>query len=157
MKTAGEVMTRAWVSLAVVSVLGLCGLSEWVAAEEQAQQTEQAGKVVQGINSADPSAHLNYASILFYKGRQEMASGDQGMSTETFKEMEAELLLALQLSESQPDGLERRLLRSQCAFLLGDLQLFIFKDSQKAKTFYQQAVEQFPDHQGAVAALKRLP
>jgi hypothetical protein len=111
-----------------------------------------------GIQSEDPSAHLQYASILFYRGRQLLSPlGDREAALAVFRVVEAELLEARRLSEQHPDGVERRLLRSQCAFLLGDLHFFVFEDHALAQAFYQESLEQFPDHAGALEALKRFP
>jgi len=108
------------------------------------------------VTSQDPSAHLNYASILFYKGRRLLQSGDHEGSEAVFKEVEQELLLAARLSDNDTEDLRRRLLKSQCAFLLGDVYLFVFKDRQKAKAAYQDSLGHFPEHDGAREALKRF-
>ena len=49
-----------------------------------------------------------------------------------------------------------KLLRSQCAFLLGDVTLHVFNRKDEAKRFYEQALREFPEHDGALTALARL-
>jgi len=109
----------------------------------------------QGIVSEDPSVHLNYATILFYKGLGLWRS-DQTAGEAILKGVERELTSAIRLSASDTDEPRRNLLRSQCAYLLGDLYTFAFKEPAHAKAFYQQAVRYFPEHTAAVAALKRF-
>ncbi|MBI4004447.1 MAG: hypothetical protein HY353_05435 [Candidatus Omnitrophica bacterium] len=108
------------------------------------------------IHSDDPAVHLNYATILFYKGRGQMGQGQADAATVTFQEMEAELNLAMTLSERDADDQRRQLLRSQTAFLLGDLHFFVFKERDKAKAFYEESIKNFPEHHGAAEALKRF-
>ena len=108
------------------------------------------------IRSEDSAVHLNYATILFYKGRGQMGQGETDAAKTTFQEAEAELNLAMTLSERDTDDQRRQLLRSQAAFLLGDLHFFVFKDRDKAKAFYQESIKNFPEHSGAVEALKRF-
>jgi hypothetical protein len=127
---------------AAAVVIGACALLSGAAGAE--------------IQSDDPAVHLNYATILFYKGRGQLGQGQAEAATVTFQEMEAELTLAMTLSEQDADSQRRQLLRSQTAFLLGDLHFFVFKDRDKAKAFYEESVKNFPEHHGAVEALKRF-
>jgi len=114
------------------------------------------GSVLAEIQSEDPAVHLNYATILFYKGRGQMGQGETDAAKATFREVQAELELAMKLSEQDPDDMRRQLLRSQAAFLLGDVSLFVLKDRDKAKAFYEESIKHFPQHAGAVEALKRF-
>ena len=114
------------------------------------------GTVIAEIRSEDPAVHLNYATILFYKGKGQMGQGQADAAKVTFQEVETELNLAMTLSEQDADDQRRQLLRSQAAFLLGDLNFFVFKDRDKAKAFYQESIKNFPEHSGAVEALKRF-
>lgn len=106
--------------------------------------------------SSDPSVHLNYASILFYKGRNLIQAGDKEAGETAFKEVERELRLAMKLSESDTDERRHALLNSQSAFLLGEVYFFVFNDREKAKASYQEALRAIPDHDGALQALQRF-
>ena len=116
----------------------------------------QGGGFAEEGESDDASVHLNFASILFYKGRRLLQTGDATAGGAVFKVIEQELQLALQLSEHDPNERRRQLLRSQSAYLLGDVNLFVFKDHEKAKAFYEEALRYFPEHDGAIEALKRF-
>ncbi len=111
---------------------------------------------VSAIDSQDPSAHLTYASILFYKGLGLLQSGKSEEGQAVFHTIEGELLLALKLSEPNRDAPDVKLVRSQSAFLLGEVTLNVFKDNAKAKQFYEQALREYPEHDGATRALARL-
>lgn len=106
--------------------------------------------------SSDPSVHLNYASIIFYKGRSLLQGGDKEAGEAVFEDVERELRLAMKLSESDTDERRRALLNSQSAYLLGDVYFFVFNDREKAKASYQEALRYVPDHDGAVQALQRF-
>jgi len=106
--------------------------------------------------SSDPSVHLNYASILFYKGRALMQAGDKEAGDAVFKDVERELRLAMQLAESDTDERRRALLNGQSAFLLGEVYFFVFNDRDKAKASYEEALRSIPDHDGALQALQRF-
>ena len=108
------------------------------------------------IQSDDASVHLTYASILFYKGRSLLQAGDREHAERVFKTVEAELRDALRLSEHDEDAQRRGLLRSQSAFLMGDLYFFVFNDAATAKAFYQESLQDFPEHEGAREALKQF-
>ena len=73
-----------------------------------------------------------------------------------FREVERELDSAIKLSDRDTDDTRRRLLRGQSAFLLGELYVNVFNDRAKAKAFYQDALRDVPDHDGALEALKRF-
>jgi len=106
--------------------------------------------------SSDPSVHLNYASILFYKGRSLIQGGDKQGGDAIFEDVERELRLAMKLSESDTDERRKALLNSQSAFLLGEVYFFVFNDREKAKASYQEALRYVPDHDGALQALQRF-
>lgn len=106
--------------------------------------------------SSDPSVHLNYASILFYKGRTLIQAGEKEKGEAVFKEVERELLSAMKLAALDTDAQRRALLDGQSAFLLGEVYFFVFNDRDKAKTSYQEALRYVPDHHGALEALQRF-
>jgi tetratricopeptide (TPR) repeat protein len=106
--------------------------------------------------SSDPSVHLNYASILFYKGRSLIQAGEKEAGEAIFEEVERELRLAIKLSESDADERRKALLNSQSAYLLGEVYFFVFGDRDKAKASYQEALRAIPDHDGAIQALQRF-
>jgi len=122
-------------------------------ATAQAQGLPQA---VSDIHSEDPSVYLNYASILFYNGQQLLRNGKDEEAKAVFHNAEQALHVALQRSEADQDQLRRSLLRSQASFLLGELNFFVLGDKAKAKTFYEAALRECPQHAAAVAALARV-
>ncbi|MDP3703021.1 MAG: hypothetical protein Q8R78_01325, partial [Candidatus Omnitrophota bacterium] len=118
----------------------------------QAQALPQAASE---IHSEDPSVYLNYASILFYNGQQLLRGGKSEEAQTVFRNAEQALHSALQRSEADQDPLRRSLIRSQSSFLLGELNFFVFGDKEKAKTLYEDALRECPQHAAAVAALGR--
>jgi hypothetical protein len=106
------------------------------------------------LASDDPVTHMTFATILFYRAKRLMQSGDPVAATVVFKMIETELLAALELPglDKDPDSLN--LGRSQSAFLLGDLALHVQKDPERARAYYQQALQFFPNHDGASQALQ---
>ncbi len=132
---------------------------------EVAQAPEQPAAAAQALtpslggvelSSQDPAAHLSYASILFYKGRRMLGAGATAEGEAIFREIEGELHTALKLADQDQDASGRRLLQSQCAFMLGDIRYFVFHDPLTATEFYREALAYFPEHDGASEALKRL-
>ena len=108
------------------------------------------------LSAQDAAAHLNYASILFYKGRRMLKAGATAEGEAIFREIEGELHTALKFADQNQDALGRRLLQSQCAFMLGDIRYFVFHDPAAATERYREALAYFPQHDGASEALKRL-
>ena len=108
------------------------------------------------VASDDAATHLTYASILFYKGRRLLQPTSQAEGEAIFKAVEQELQLALELSAQDQNERRRQLVRSQSAHLLGDLYFYVWKDRDKAKAFYEQALQAYPEHDGAREALKRF-
>ena len=64
--------------------------------------------------------------------------------------------MTLTLSEPTQEASDVKLVRSQCTFLLGEVTLNVFKDRAEAKQFYEQALREYPEHDGATRALARL-
>jgi tetratricopeptide (TPR) repeat protein len=89
------------------------------------------------ITPEDPGLHMNYGSMLFTKGQNVFESGNSQEGKAIFKEVEQELSLAIQLFKESDN-----ILKSQCSFLLGDL--------------YKKALEYYPEHGGAIDALKKF-
>ncbi len=106
--------------------------------------------------SQDPAAHLNYASVMFYKGVGLLQAGKADESRAVFQAVEAELRLAMELSEPKRAEPDTRLLRSQCAFLLGEVTLNVLNDRDAAKAHYEEALREYPEHDGALRALAGL-
>ena len=113
-------------------------------------------KSVSELSNEDAGACLSYATILFYKSRDLMTQGKSEEAQAVFMEVNQALQTALQRSESGADTLSRALVRSQVAFMLGDLSFYVFKDPMRAKAFYEQSVHAIADHAGARRALERL-
>ena len=93
---------------------------------------------------------------MFYNGQQLLRGGKDQEAKAVFRNAEQALQLALQLSESDQDRVRRSLVRSQASFLLGDLNFFVLGDKAKAKTFYEAALRECPQHAAAAAALVRV-
>ena len=121
------------------------------------------GKVEDGIarfvqataSMNDPGLYLNYASLLFYRAQQLLRAGRQPESEALFKEVERELLEVMRLSEHTP-GEGSAIMSSQCAYLLGEIYGYVFKDPQRAQAQYQAALRSYPDHPGALEAMTRI-
>ena len=125
--------------------------------EQQAVRLKEAQlKTAQALTRLDPSTRLTYASILFYQARRLMQIGNQAAAQDAFRRVEHELVIALKNANHEPDLLAQNLVGSQSAFMLGDLYMHVFQDAVKAKQFYQDALKFFPEHDGAIEALKRL-
>lgn len=113
-------------------------------------------KSLNELVNEDPAACLDYATILFYKARDLMAEGKRDEAQAVFMEVGQALRAVLQRAESRPESVGRALVRSQAAFMLGDLSLYVFQDPAGAKTFYEQSLRDITDHAGARRALDRL-
>jgi hypothetical protein len=105
--------------------------------------------------SQDAAEQLNYASILFYKARRVLTT-DRAAGEAIFREVEAALRRALELAAAQPDTLSRALLQSQCAYMLGDIALFVRRDADSAMESYRLALQHYPEHDGAEQAMQWL-
>ena len=121
-----------------------------------AAQAQALPQAVSDIHSEDPSVYLNYATVEFYNGQQLLRGGKDQEAKAVFRNAEQALQLALQLSESDQDSVRRSLVRSQSSYLLGDLSFCVFGDKAKAKTFYEDALRECPQHAAAIAALARV-
>lgn len=104
------------------------------------------------VSPKAPHLHMNYASMLFMKGQRISESGDNEGAKEIFKEVDSELMNAINLFDKVKDAK----LIGHCYFLLGDVYYYFSKDTENAKRFYEQAVAVFPEHGGAVKALQRF-
>ncbi len=123
--------------------------------EEPATPAPAASDYVSPVTSQDAAAHLNYASILFYKAGA-MLSQDPQSGQRLFREVGDELQMAMTLSESAPNDMSRSLLRSQAEFLLGELAFHVLHNREQAKQYYQASLKDFANHAGAAAALIKL-
>ena len=121
-----------------------------------AAQEQVLPQAVSDIHSEDPSVYLNYATVEFYNGQQLLRGGKDQEAKVVFRNAEQALQLALKLSESDQDSVRRSLVRSQSSYLLGDLNFFVLDDKAKAKTFYEDALRECPQHAAASAALMRV-
>ena len=154
----------------IVGFVVMLGIACWMPATSGAESTGEATKVttaeqspeivtlpdsLMGADPHDPEIRLNYASIRFYRARRLLLTDIPAAQLE-FKGIEGQLIAALQLSEADEAHPGKQLLRSQSAFMLGDLYWYIFHDSARAKTMYQDALRYFPEHDGASEALKRI-
>ena len=144
-------MHRSWTCAAAIALL--CGA---VPAAFGADAAQPAATPASEVESTDPSVHLNYASILFYKGRRLFQTGDVEQAKAIFKDVERHLREALRLTAQDQDPVRRQLIESQAAFLLGDVHLFVWSDEPAAKAFYEQALAAYPEHDGAREALKSI-
>ena len=120
------------------------------------QGKDSSSAAVPAIDSRDATTHLTFATILFYRGLRLMRTGEPEAARVVFFAIEKELLMASRLADTDQDDRRRGLVKSQCAYLLGDLAAFVLVDKDKAKAFYQEALTYFPEHDGAREALKHL-
>ena len=130
-----------------------------VGSEDASTQVAAANVLPQAasdIHSDDPSVYLTYATIQFYNGQQLLRGGKNEEAQAVFRNVEQALHSALQRSEADQDLLRRSLVRSQSSYLLGDLNSFVFSEKDKAKTFYEDALRECPQHAAAGAALGRI-
>ena len=111
---------------------------------------------VSTLTSQDAAVHLTYASILFYTGLGLLQAGKAEEGKAVFQTVNGELRLALQLSESRRTESDVKLVRSQCAFLLGEVTFNVLNAPASAQAFYEQALREYPEHDGATRALARL-
>ena len=138
----------------MIAGLGLIGpVIGWC--EEPATPAPAADGYVSPVTSQDGAAHLNYASILFYKAGATLQQDPQ-TGQRLFGEVEAELQMALSLSEAAPDDVARSLLRSQTSYLLGELAFHVHHDKAKAKVLYQDALKYYAGHGAAAASMIKL-
>ena len=144
--------THRWRALVVMCV-GLTVVPVCRGEEQGEPDTQKAPKPHPTVQSENPFAYLNDASILFYKGIDLLQSGHRVEAETVFRTIETELLQAMRLSEPNQTNADIKELRSQCAFLLGELQLYVWNDTKKAKGFYEEALRYFPQHDGAIRAL----
>jgi hypothetical protein len=146
-------LRNAAAALPLAALLVMHGAGQ-AAEPPQAGPAPAAGGV--DLQSQDAAVHLTYASIIFYKGRRLLQSGDAAGADAIFRAVEVALHKALELAAKDPDGSRHALLQSQSAFMLGDIALFVRKKPDEARTYYQQALQYYPEHDGAVQALGRL-
>ncbi len=150
---------------------GLCSLTAapCAAAETQMEQLtrqgleaaspeEALGFMKQALDLApqEPLAHLNYGTILFKVGQRALQAGQTEQGTAMFRDAEKALQTALRLAKSESDPVRRKQFKSQAAFLLGDMQFYVFKDKARAKRYYQETLWYDPQHPGALAARERF-
>jgi tetratricopeptide (TPR) repeat protein len=108
------------------------------------------------IAPKEPDMHMNYASVLFIKGQRFFQFGFNDNAKKVFKEAEDELITAIKLYKGSPDKDAKDFSKSQCYFLLGDIQHYVYKNDARAKSLYQKSLEYNPNHGGALEALKRI-
>jgi tetratricopeptide (TPR) repeat protein len=108
------------------------------------------------IAPQEPDTHMNYASVLFIKGQRFSQFGFDDNAKKVFKETENELISAIKLYKANPQKDANDFSKSQCYFLLGDIQHYIYKNDPRAKSLYQKSLEYNPNHLGALEALKRI-
>lgn len=109
-------------------------------------------KKATGMAPEDAGWHMNYGSMLFAKGQQMFETGLKEEARGVFKDAENELLAAVKLF-GQADAMPV----SQCYFLLGDIYFYVHEDKARAKAFYQQSLDHYPQHGGSLEAMKRVP
>jgi len=121
---------------------------------EQGTTAPDAAKSIAG--SADAGAHLAYATIVFYRAHTMFQFGKRKESEQLFRDIVLELTKAIELSAQDADAVSRNLVRSQSAYLLGDISSYVFSDPTAAKAFYEEALRYFPAHSAAEISLKTV-
>jgi hypothetical protein len=94
---------------------------------------------------------MNNASILFGNGAEEYKSGRELEALGTLREVESELLKAIELFDPNTDGI----MISQCYFLLGQLFYNVYDDPKRAAELYTSATALY-EHPRAMAMLERI-
>lgn len=165
-------MTRRPLPWRAVLLLGtLCSLHAVppAAAETQTEQLtrqgleaatpeEAVGFMKQALDLApqEPLANLNYGTVLFKAGQRALQAGQTEQGTAMFRDAEKALQAALRLAKGESNPALRKQCKSQAAFLLGDIQFYVFKDKARAKRYYQETLWYDPRHPGALAARERF-
>jgi len=108
------------------------------------------------IAPEEPDMHSNYGGMLFTRGSQLVKTGEKEKGKSIIKEAENELLLAIKLYKENPTKDANRFSIAQCHFLLGDIYFYVYEDKEKAKSFYQKALEYYPEYELAKEALGRF-
>lgn len=98
-----------------------------------------------------PVWRMNYASVLFGNGAEEYKSGRELEALGTLREVENELLKAIELFDPNTDGI----MISQCYFLLGQLFYNVYDDPERAAELYTSATALY-EHPRAMAMLERI-
>lgn len=150
-------------ALVLAALIGVAPVIVWAEDAPDALAQLEQGTVSSGTaltpaaiaDSQDAGERLTYASLLFYRDLASLR--DSAPSAALFQEVEQELQMVIRLSAADANERRRNLLRSQAAYMLGDVWRYVKKDPAKAKAFYRQAVRYVPEHTAANEALKRLP
>lgn len=99
----------------------------------------------------NPVWRMNYASVLFGNGAEEYKGGRELEALGTLREVESELLKAIELFDPDADGI----MISQCYFLLGQLFYNVYDDPVRAAELYTSATTLY-EHPRAMAMLERI-
>ena len=155
---------------AMLLAMTLVCVSDLVAAETPGKANElfqsgmgliKEGKLNEGLgmlkqaSEAEPTRadlHMNYGSMLFVIGAQIYQKGNAEGAAPIFQEAERQLLWATEMFTKKEEGT----LKAQCYYVLGDISLHVKQDKEKAKGFYQKALVCYPQHGGAIEALKGI-
>ena len=129
------------------------------ALEDNSAQAMDDGDMPQGLSlmaqavALDPSAlrHMNYGSMLYGDGVTLFEGTDQIRGIEVLHRSEAELIKAIQGFNPNKD----QAYLSQCYFLLGEMYRNAFDDKERARGYYEQAIE-LNDYPGAKEALAQI-
>ncbi len=120
----------------------------------------QQGKMEDGLaelkqaTQIDPESgawHMNYGSILFQKSTPYVNSGRVSEARDLLDESERELGDAVKLFR----GEEEQMPKAQCLYLMGDIEFYARKNVDKAKEYYEKALQSAPTHPGALDGVKR--
>jgi tetratricopeptide (TPR) repeat protein len=109
-------------------------------------------KQTTALEPEKPDWHMNYGSILFTIGAQLFQKGNAETAKPILQESERQLLWAADLFTKSADNS----MKAQCFYLLGDIYWHVVNDKEKAKSFYQKSLALYPQHAGALEALKNL-
>ena len=108
----------------------------------------------EAAQSGDPGRQLTYASVMFYEAKS-LLGNDREQGLAMFRQIERLLNEALRLTE-QGGGPGTNVLRSQSAFMLGQIYQNVFQNPGTAEQQYLAALAAFPGHFGAAQALGKL-
>ena len=105
------------------------------------------------IQPSRPDWHMNYGVLLLTKANNISKNKKTAQARAFYQEAYKELTLSIDLFDAANEKLKPFI--SQCYFLLGEMDRYVFGDKTKAKNFYQKALE-YSAHEGAQQALVSL-
>lgn len=118
-------------------------------------QFDEGIKLVNQAVDADPtnaSWRLNIANLLYSQGLKHLKQGHVARAQNIWSFAEMHLEEAVDLFNPSTD----KILLSEAYYVMGEIQQYGYSDQQKARAFYQQALDLY-QHPRAQRAIDKLP